>query len=440
MENFKKHKKNKEFDIFCKPYLLSSVSQFFDCEIEYCDKPISKILDEYGIDLLSNPKRGTYIHSSSEVTIIGRVLEDRICKYAMSLTLKNGEFSSIDRLLNVFEAALSLTLSRSHKFGFSDRPSQFGQELIELFIAKYYSKGFFDHRRFQLLIELFKKLATTSFEGRNFTTGLILTKSHYAYAEKRDNYRGGKLHELKEPRTLDQVNMLDKRLWYLSDGQSSFFVCNKQLEMRNCFVLDDSAISPGDFNNQHLLPNTLKGADALLRVTSENELSIIGSSGIEFNYKENRWRVRDLSQISKLIKETLGVSDNFVRALLYYVFYLSKRRFSSIIWVPVDLSNVDSYLMTKNNLTINFLSILDINHKSTLLRLFSSDGASIINTSGEVISFGSVIDTSKASINGVKGTGESVSTLLGKNGLSVKISQDGKITLFGVNDREKIVI
>ncbi|WP_335919118.1 hypothetical protein [Shewanella algae] len=440
MENFRNHKRSKEFDIFCKPYLLSSVEQLFDCEIEYCDQPISKIQKDYGIDLLSNPKRGTYIHSASEVTIIGRVLEDKSSKYAMSLTLKNGEFSSIDRLLNVFEAALSLTLSRSHKFGFADRPSQFGQELIELFIAKYYSKGFFDHRRFLLLMELFKKLATTSFEGRNFTTGLIITKSHYAYAEKGENYRGGKLYELNSPRVLDQINMLDKRLWYLSDGQSSFFVCNKQLEMRNCFVLDDSTINPDDFNKKHLLSETLLGADALLRVTSENELSIVGASGIEFNYKENRWRIRDLRQISKIIKETLNVSDAFVQALLYYVFYLSKRRFSSIIWIPTDLSDIDSYLMTKNNLTNDRFSILDMNHKSTLLRLFSSDGASVININGDVISFGSVIDISKASINGVKGTGESVSTLLGENGMSVKISQDGKISLFGVNGKGKIII
>ena len=143
--------------------------------------------------------------------------------------------------------------------------------------------------------------------------------------------------------------MLDKRLWYLSDGQSSFFVCNKQLEMRNCFVLDDSTINPDDFNKKHLLSETLLGADALLRVTSENELSIVGASGIEFNYKENRWRIRDLRQISKIIKETLNVTDAFVQALLYYVFYLSKRRFSSIIWIPTDLSDIDSYLMTKQS-------------------------------------------------------------------------------------------
>ena len=440
MENFIKHKRRVEFELFCKPYLLASVEQLFDCKVEYCNKPINRINKIYNIDLLQNPKRGTYIHSSSEVTILGRVLEDKQSKYAMSLTMKNGDFSSIDRLLNVFEAALSLTLSRSHKFGFSDRPSQFGQELIELFISKYYSKGFFDHRRFLLLIELFKKLSTTTFEGRNFTTGLILTKSHYAYAQKKDNHREGKLYELKSPVALDQVNMLNKRLWYLADGQSSYFVCNKQLEMRNCFVLDNASLDLNEFKAHHVLNNTLKGGDVLLRVTSENELSIVGSSGKEFNYKENRWRLRDIDQISSLIMEVLSVSEEFVQSFLFYVLYLSKRRFSSILWVPKNTDDLNSFLISKNDLTKDRFSILDDRYKSSLLRLFSSDGASIINTQGEVLSYGSVIDISKASINGVKGTGESVSGLLGKNGLAVKISQDGKISMFGVKGREKIFI
>lgn len=440
MENFNRHKKKKEFEIFCKPYLLASIEQLFGCNAEFCDKPIEYVQNIYGIDLLENPKRGTYIHNPTEVTILGRILDDPQTKYAMSLTLKNGHFSSLDRLLNIFEAALTLTLSRSHKFGFSDRPSQFGQELIELFISKYFSKGFFDHRRFLLLIELFKKLSTTTFEGRNFTTGLILTKSHYAYAEKGENYREGKLYELNKPTALDQENMLNKRLWYLADGQSSFFVCNKQLEMRNCFILDNIPSGINDFKTYHLLSNTLKGGDVLLRVTSENELSIVGSSGIEFNYKENRWRLRDINQISALISRELGVSDNFVNSFLFYVFYLSKRRFSSILWAPKNTEELDSYLMTNNDLTKDRFSILNEKNKSTLLRLFSSDGASVINTSGKVLSYGSVIDISKVSISGVKGTGESVSSVLGENGLSVKISQDGTISLFGVEGSEKIVI
>lgn len=440
MENFIKHKKRKEFEIFCLPYLLASIEELFDCNVKYNNKPIQSIQKSYGINLLENSKRGTYIHNSSEVTLLGRIQEGNKSKYAMSLTLKNGQFSSIDRLLNVFEAALSLTLSRSHKFGFADRPSQFGQELIELFISKYYSKGFFDHRRFLMLVELFKKLSTTTFEGRNFTTGLILTKSHYAYAEKGENYRDGKLYELKAPLILDQNNMLNKRLWYLADGQSSFFVCNKDLEIRNNFILDNSFVGLKDYYVKYLHSNTLKGADTLFRVTSENELSIVGSTGLEFNYKENRWRLRDIKQISALIMENLKVSDSFVQSFLYYVFYLSKRRFSSILWVPQKTDNLDSYLMSKNDLTKDRFSILDEKHKPTLMRLFSSDGASIIDTSGNVLSYGSVIDISKASIKGLKGTGESVSGLLGKNGISVKISQDGKISLFGVKGKEKIII
>ena len=96
--------------------------------------------------------------------------------------------------------------------------------------------------------------------------------------------------------------------------------------------------------------------------------------------------------------------------------------------------------MSKNDLTKEKFSILEEKHKLTLMRLFSSDGASIIDRNGNVLSFGSVIDISNAKIEGVKGTGESVSSLLSQNGISVKVSQDGTIKLFGLIENKTIVI
>ena len=172
------------------------------------------------------------------------------------------------------------------------------------------------------------------------------------------------------------------------------------------------------------------GGDALFRVTSQAEFSITGSSGIEFNFKEGRWRVRNLLELARLIQATLDVGEAFVQSFLFYVFYLSRRRLSSILWVPTDLSQVDALLLSKNQLTTTPFSLTNDKHTQTLIRLLSSDGASIFTTDGTLLSFGSVVDISKIVISGMKGTGESVAAILGRNGVAVKVSQDGTIKVF----------
>jgi hypothetical protein len=103
---------------------------------------------------------------------------------------------------------------------------------------------------------------------------------------------------------------------------------------------------------------------------------------------------------------------------------------SSILWIPENSENVNGLLLNRNQLTKTPFSILERSHTQSLLRLLSSYGASIFLKDGTLLSFGSVIDISQINVDGVKGTGESVSKLLASNGVSVKISQDGTIKLY----------
>ena len=184
------------------------------------------------------------------------------------------------------------------------------------------------------------------------------------------------------------------------------------------------------FVDDYTLSKTIMGGDALFRVTSQAEFSITDSSGIEFNFKEGRWRVRNLLEIARLIQVSLDVDEAFVQSFLFYVFYLSRRRLSSILWVPTDLNQAEAFLLSKNQLTTTPFSLTNERHTQTLIRLLSSDGVAIFSTDGTLLSFGSVVDTSKVEISGMKGTGESVAAILGRNGVAVKVSQDGTIKLF----------
>ncbi|WP_064117590.1 hypothetical protein [Pseudomonas fluorescens] len=430
-DDFKKH---------ALPYLLGATKRFFGGSVKFDHNPLNTIKHQYGINVLENPKRGVYIINSSCAVVLGRVLDGKTVVAAFSLQITNTIFTGLERLLNVFEGVLAITLSHSVKEKFSLKPHQFGDELLELTISKFFSRGHYDYRKFKQLIELFHKLANTRFEGRNFTTGLVLTRSFYAYANMRQHTRAGTLLPLKETRKLSPIDPIDKRFWYLADGQTSYFLANPALEIANAFLANSSRQALASFVDDYTLSKTIKGGDALFRVTSQSEYSITGSEGIEFNFKEGQWRIRSLTQIADLIRSTLHVKENFIQSLLYYVFYLARRRLSSIIWIPLDATKFDEMLLSKNSLTTTPFSLLDEKHTQTLVRLLSSDGASIFNTDGTLLSYGSVIDISKVVITGVKGTGESVASILAKNGLSIKISQDGTIKMYSTDNANPTII
>lgn len=393
-----------------------------------------------GVDISTSPQRGLYpFPADSTLVMLGRLVEGRKLDAAFSLTLRGNNLDGFGYLFFAFEGALARTLNRSRQFGFNDRPQQFGDELVQLAISRYFSKGYFNYRSFLLLLDLFRKLSTTTFEGRNFTTGLILTPSHYAYAEKHDQSRGGKLFPLEKDRPIGLHSGDDKRFWYLADGQTSFFMADRWLNIQDLFVLDAPRRSLASFMDDYSLSSTVKGRDALFRVNGRAEYSVLTSERTEFCFKDNKWHIRNLKTIAAQIRSSLGVDEAFVESLLYFVFLLSRRRCSAILWVPHEITNIQDVMLSRNSLAQRPFSILEDAHTQTIFRQLSSDGATTIAKDGNVVSFGSVVDISKATISGVRGTGETAAALLASRGVAVKVSQDGAIRLYTSAERPPIV-
>lgn len=436
MLNFDSLRGARDFEFESFPYLKDSIERFFGCRVSFLAQPIER-LQAQGIDITATPRRGVYQLPDKSTILLGRIIENRSVKAAFSLRLTGTSFSGLGYLLNMLEAALAQTLSRSAQFRFVDKPQQFGDDLLELAISKHFSKGYFDHRRFLLVIDLFRRLSNTAFEGRNFTTGLILTPSFYAFAKKGDNTRFGTIHSLEKPYRLEPEAGVEKRFWYLADGQTSYFMADNKFQVRDIFLLEGQKQS--SFIEDYSLISTVKGRDALFRVTSRAEFSVLGSDKLEFTYKDNRWCVRNLPAIAELIRIRLGAEDSFVQRVLYFAFLMSRRRSSAILWIPNDLGRISEVMLSTRRLTTTPLSILKDEHAQSIFRLLSSDGATIVSLDGSVVAFGSFVDISKAKIAGLKGTGETVSSILSENGLALKISQDGAIKMYDDPARAPIV-
>lgn len=175
----------------------------------------------------------------------------------------------------------------------------------------------------------------------------------------------------------------------------------------------------------------------MFREESGREVSIITSDAIEFVNQENCWRYRDYELLKKRITKQVVLSDNVYNALLYYVLYCSKNDISSLIWIPANIGKYKNSLKkdTINKLFRTSFNITDSSYETLIKRLLSSDGATVINTVGEVVAYGCMVDTSQARPSGVKGTGETAAGQLAKNGVAIKISQDGTIKIF-LNGRD----
>lgn len=411
--------------------LKETIEHFFHCEVTIYPYPSKKIKSTFNIDIHANPRRGFYPIDSDNVLLIARILEGKKMIAAIGFHLKGRRIAQNVKLLNKFEGALSGTFSKEFHNRFHTASLTFGDELIKRTITNYVSKGYYDFRQVQHLIDYFFKLRTTSFEGKFFSTGAILTKAVHDFTDNERTKRSGQTHPLSEWIRLKNSNKIDKRLWYLADGKKSFFLGTKNLDFTNLFVLDASYTAT-NYLDAHSLALTLKGGDTLFKIENEKLFSINTSSGFEFLFFENQWKFRNYGFLKEILKENITADESVIESIIFYVLSCSKKQISSILWFPADLSTVDEMVQikTKNtflNAKVNLTNKSFIPH---IFRVLSSDGATIIDREGNICFIGVIVDLSKISIDGFKGTGESAASALAVNGMSIKISQDGNIKIF----------
>ena len=228
------------------------------------------------------------------------------------------------------------------------------------------------------------------------------------------------------------IELTDKtntRFWYLVDGYRTFYLTDLKKNINSLFLYDGD---DNDYVGEMLLNKTLQGADALFRVCNGREMSVIDSDGYEYIHQENKWKFRDYNALKKYILNKLSFVSAFYDDLIKYVLFCSKNDTSSIIWVPKDMSTIDDYIITatKNVLTKKPLGIMDTVNLPIVKRLLSSDGVTVIDKNGEIRYFGCIVDLRQTNVMGIKGTGETAAALLAKNGMVIKISQDGPIKVF----------
>lgn len=415
--------------------LAATVARFLGCAVEVSDRPLRALRRRHGLDLASDPRRQVYALRGGAAAVVARVRGGEGPEGRCALVLGGREFGHLTPVLQALGVALTRALSRGYAARFDVSPDAFGDGLIRNAIAMHYARRRYDYRHVAHLLDLFGKLAGATFEGEHFTSGLILTWAAQGYAGAA---RDAAFLPLRRARRLGPGAEIDKRFWYLADGQGAFFLCERALRVAGLVVLAAQQRGLHSFVDDYSLRRTLRAGDVAFRVSGPAEFAVTGADGFDFTYKESAWRLRDLPGFAALARARLpGADAALADALLSYALALARRRSSALIWVPDDRRPLRRYLLsgTHHRLTAGAagggrrLSLLEPAHAPAVLRLLTSDGVTVVAPGGAILSYGGIVDSGQVAPDGVTGTGEAVAALLGAHGLAVKVSQDGNVAV-----------
>lgn len=425
--NFREIKGYKEFVMGAHMLFARTLGNFFSASVRWHFEPFRELKQVYNINIADCIERNVYILSSELVLLISHVnVNDN--SYILGVVLEGkgiGEFKG-KKIFTYVASSLSNALQDSYKSRFRGAVIVLNEDFILRTISKYVSAGSYDSYKIYYIIRKFNSLRTTTFEGKNFSTGLIITKSLYNYKKQQEKIgASGELHVLRRPCGI--YDDIENRFWYLIDGHSTFYLSDMKDVIRYVFVYNDlRTYDVHRFSES----GAIIGRDVMLRTEGGRELSLITSKGVEFIYQENTWRYRDYKWLQEQIEKVIHIDDDVFDAVIHYVLYCSKSDISSILWIPSDVSKMDNIVSNKHSLFYSNVYLQNQRYEGLFKRFLSSDGATAIGVDGKLLYYGCLAKLNASQSKNPKGTGESAAALLAKNGIAFKVSQDGTIKIF----------
>lgn len=423
----------KNFKYFGEDILKNTIEKLYNCKVTIWTSTVHKFEEQYDIGISENEKRFAYKVDDDTMIIICRIKKcgETIC--VVPFVLQGTFLSEIKGYVwNQLGSTLTRVLSECYDRSFFGSQHMLGEYLVKKIIANTFSKRAFDTNNIFYLIEYLQKLSATTFEDEYFNTGFIISRSLYAYMKQGNNDRKGDIIQLTSGFALLKENVPEKRLWYLVDGEKSFWIFGKKLVVNNVFIRDEN-----DENMSYLdaysLSQTLLGQDVVFRVLNKNQYSILNADGLEFISIENRWKFRDYNVLALYLKIYGNFEGEIINKIIYFIMYCSHENKSVIIWLPnkVEEEELKKCILSCNGIFSEHIDILDGRLDSLVKRMLTSDGVTAIDSTGRVIFTGGIVDLNTVYSKGkAVGTGESAARILSCNGISIKISQDGAIKIF----------
>ena len=416
-KDFNKAKRYQAFNSGSDKVLRNTLEDLFSAHVEFLRAPIQKCKEKFNINILDCPKRNVYIINSHVVLLLPRIYT-RDTVFILGIFINSKNISMLRKVVHRTCETISIALTEDYNHNFAEGYALYNQNLVRELIVRCVARDCYLHSKVSALIDMMNAVRTTTFEGKYFSSGLLVTHSLHIHMEKQEF--GEVMNLYKSQDVFDKINA---RFWYLVDGEHSMYVTDLTHNINSMYVYKSRETN---YVNQMILANVIKKNDFLIRTTNGRELSII-TKNFEFVYQENTWRYRDYKFLRQRILNKLNIPDEVYESIIYYMLYCSKNDVSSIIWIVEDKNDM-SCLADMNTFTRKNIYITDVSCNNIIKRLLSSDGAVAIDTTGKILYYGCIVNLTKTQqSSGPKGTGETAAGILAQNGIAIKISQDGTI-------------
>ena len=422
--------------------LNTYLRNLLNCKINFQHQKIDDFERVMSIDLTSNIKRYYYRLDNNRIILSIKIIDKPNIIAIMPILIEGIDITIIESyIFEQIASAITIQMTKCYLNSFHGGTQLMGIELEQLVIAKCFARRAFDPARIALLISFIEKISHTTFEGKFFSSGFILTRAMHDYRSGKSKHRDGILYNLNATYDIVRNPDVNKRFWYLVDGRESFYVFDQRLEISNSFALTNTYKTWNNFFDSYFLKSVLYGKDIVFRTISPNQVSIMNSDSIEFVKVENSWRLRDYRYLENFIDKKNRVGKKLKRALIYYISKCSREGISTIIWVPKKLKKraISEMLLTQSSMFSPHISILSTTNEETIMRILSSDGVTVIDTKGNIKYHGCIVDLNTGVARGLSGTGETAAKILSTNGIAIKISQDGNIKIFYSIDEDAFV-
>ncbi len=426
MQNFKKIKNFENFKRYGERILSETLRELLSADIDIIYNPLSRLQTTYGINIEEKPFRDSYKISNLEHILICHCSKWYQENYIMAIVIKL-KYVINNKIFHRLSQSVSNALEDSSITQFRNSIILMNENLIERVISKTWHFGYNPYIIYNL-IDKFNAIRSTTFEGKYLNTGLILTNSFFEYKNGNGNNRSGTLLKLKQQPYQYPTDCIDNRFWKMADGKSSFYIASDKKPISYMFFYDTT---DKDYVDCMVLKGALHRNDLLFRTFQGRELSIINGANQEFIYQQNVWHYRDHDAFKHLLKNTIGenTSEAVLNSLIKYILILSKNDTSSILWIPIEEVREDR-IKSSVSFSDDDINICNKGQESLIMSLMTSDGAVQIDRQGKIIKYACIAVMEDVETNKAKGTGEQAAKNLARNGIAIKISQDGTIKLF----------
>ena len=303
-----------------------------------------------------------------------------------------------------------------------------------------HNKGFWP---IQQLLQLLKNLSYQRYEGTPATTGFIVHRTTQQNLKSLIRQRQHTLFPLQPHQSVTPVFFANPLTFRYVDGSNLFFLTNIQMQVTGVVRIGSSSVkSDVEKLTQRELFSIVSRAGSgafAITVNEASEIEVLTSPAKLLVRRKGDWAIFDPDIFRSFLADSIDPTS--ADDLLWTVYALSKSRHGTVILIhnlgPKQLASLKKGSVGGDDPVGRLLvdgvkgqTITALKQASSLLRILSADGITVISRSGKLIETGFIIDTShvmEVVTGGGRTTAASAASFFGK---VIKVSQDGPIELY----------